>query len=97
MAYTKEHSRFFSGHTLYYKDGVLIARRNDDEPIRLLHEPPTPIEITRSQAFRYWGRHWSGKHYLCLPEVLQEAIDLDPHDTEVLVIFEDGKRQVYLR
>ena len=71
--YTKKAMHFFSHDTMYYKDGRLIAIR-DENGLRLLEEAKPAsggfIRITRSQAFRYWEKHFPEAYCWSLPPVL---------------------------
>lgn len=79
MKYTKKHvdrSLFLGGkgYTTYYKDGVEIAHKTDGEPIRWRNRDTHPIFITRSQAYRYWRKYFTGRRCFDLPEPLASAV-----------------------
>lgn len=81
--YTKftRKSLFFDGdYAEFYKDGVLIARRNraSGGNIRLYPRPTSEVRLTRAQGFRYWERHFPLRACWDLPPALREAVALDP-------------------
>lgn len=89
MKYTKKRVdvSFFldgKGYTTYYKDGVEIAHKTDGEPIRWIRRSD-PVVITRSQAYRYWFKHFPRRCCFDLPELLAYAtIHLDNVDTDMV-------------
>ena len=90
MKYTKKHvdtSLFFDdgkGYTTYYKDGVEIACKADGEPIRWIYRDD-PVVITRSQAYRYWIKHFPTRRCFEPPELLAYAtIHLDNVDSDMV-------------
>lgn len=96
MKYTKKHvdrSLFLGGkgYTTYYKDGVEIAHKTDGEPIRWIRRSD-PVVITRSQAYRYWIKHFPNRRSFELPELLAYAVlNLDSvFDSEVDGVWFDG-------
>ena len=74
--YTKETCSLFGATTSFYKDGHIVARKRDGV-LRLCHSAQEPVEITRAQGFRYWGRHFPLRACWDLPEALAAAVGKD--------------------
>lgn len=66
-----------SSITIFYKDGVEVARKVDGI-LRLIPTYYAPVELTRAKGFRYWGKHFAGRFDWQLPEALQEAVEKEP-------------------
>lgn len=79
MAYHKTSCLF--GSAVYTKTGEgVIAQKSRDGKISLIHPGAGRVVITRSQAFRYWEKHFPGRYSDDLPAPLVEATCLDPHE-----------------
>ena len=78
--YTKRtFSALFSASpiTVFYKDGVEIARKANGV-LRLIPTYHAPIELTRAKGYRYWGKHFADRACYNLPQALQEAVEKEP-------------------
>lgn len=86
---------FFTDSKSYYINGVEALEVAPDGSKRWFKEGLRPntgairLYLTRSQAYRYWGRHLRDKPCYLLPEVLREALELED-DEVVIVLWADG-------
>lgn len=79
MAYHKTNCLF--GSAVYTKTGAgVIAQKSRDGKIRLIHPGAGRVVITRSQAFRYWDKHFPGRFADDLPAPIAEAVFLQPYE-----------------
>jgi hypothetical protein len=64
--------------TNYYKNGKLIAMRSEGRlELVNIHEPAYDV-LTRAKGYRYWEKHFPDRYCWSLPEMLQEALDMEP-------------------
>lgn len=90
--YTKRNSIFSRGkRTLFYKNGVEIACRDDGEEINILWSFYADMQAQMVDAdkyntyrqvygWRYWRKHFPNRFYYDLPKQIIELLDL-PCDT----------------
>ena len=74
--YTKTTSVFFGKTTTFYKNGRVVARRREGEPIHLCHPYMAKVELTRAQAYRYWERYFPGRVCWDLPMAIQVGLEM---------------------
>lgn len=86
--YTKASYSLFIKNTVFFKNGKAIADRGEDGKIIL--RPDTtcgPVIMTRSQAYRYWSKHFPTLPYYMLPKPMSDAVMIDPRDERDLAVF----------
>ena len=65
--------------TNYYKNGKLIATRDGNGKIELLHHHGSAYDaLTRAKGYRYWWKHFPDRYCWSLPQDLQDALDMAP-------------------
>lgn len=90
--YEKTTWTLFGNSTTFLKDGVTIARKPEGEAISLTLASngyikiPSAVRMTRAQGFRYWTRHFPNRSMWELPEIMQEAVCLDPHEEQEICV-----------
>lgn len=95
MKYTKKQYTLFIRNTIYYKDGIEIARRGEDGILRLKKEYREPVAMTRSQAYRYWGKHFPQKHYMSLPPLMSIATDIQPNEEAEVCYYQEANGRIF--
>lgn len=93
--YTKRDISLFCKHITYYKDGVRIAERGEDNRLVLVPEYHAPVAMTRSQAFRYWIKHFPRRTFWELPPLMEAATCLDPHEEADLCYYQTKDGEVF--
>lgn len=65
--------------TNYYKEGKLIATRIEGGKLELANQHGPKYDLlTRAKGYRYWEKHFPERYCWSLPEMLQEALDMEP-------------------
>lgn len=88
MAYVKTVPLFNDGitHFLKTEEGVIAQRRRGGAIEFTPRRAPAHTIITRSQAFRYWDKHFPGRCADDLPTPLSEAVWLSPWEESGIAI-----------
>lgn len=94
--YTKEENTLFIRHTVYFKNGRRIAEKDENGKIHLVsNEYRAPVAMTRSQAYRYWMKHFPKKHCRSLPLLMSIATDIDPHEEAEMCYYQTADGEIF--
>lgn len=61
----------------FYRNGHLIGMSRNGQVERIKSHEERYEPLTRAKGFRYWNKHFTGRYCWDLPEVLQEAVEME--------------------